>query len=436
MHRRRPAALLASLALLVAVLAPSLLAQQEGAATAIHAGTLIDGASDAAQQNKTLVIRDGVIAEILDGFQRPPGAAVIDLREHTVLPGLMDMHVHLTSESSPAEYVERMSLNPADYAIRGTVWAERTLMAGFTTVRDLGGDPSVVIALRNAIDRGLVPGPKIYAATASLASTGGHGDRTNGLAEAFRGDPGAAQGVVNSVEDARKAVRQRYKEGADLIKITSTGGVLSLAKSGQNPQFTEEEIRAIVETARDYGFHVAAHAHGTEGIKRAVRGGVLTIEHGTYLDDEAMRLMKERGTYLVPTISAGRFVADKAAIPGYFPEVVRPKAAAIGPVIQETFAMAWRAGVPIAFGTDCGVCPHGENAREFEYMVEGGMPPIAAIRSATSTTARLLGIEDQVGTLEPGKRADVIAVAGDPLADVTELQRVRFVMKGGRVHLN
>jgi imidazolonepropionase-like amidohydrolase len=313
------------------------------------------------------------------------------------------------------------------------VYARRTLEAGFTTVRDLGGEPTAVKALRDAIDQGWIPGPKIYAATASLASTGGHADPTNGLRAELTGDPGAAVGIVNGVEDARKAVRQRYKEGADLIKITATGGVLSLAKSGLNAQLTEEEIRAIVETARDYGFHVAAHAHGLEGIKRAVRAGVASIEHGTYMDAEAFALLKQHGTYFVPTISAGRFVAEKAAVPGYFPEIVRPKAAAIGPLIQDTFAKAYRAGVKIAFGTDCGVSPHGSNAKELEYMVEAGMPALEALRAATTTTAELLGIAADVGTLATGKRADVIAVAGNPLDDVKLLQDVRFVMKGGVV---
>ncbi len=404
--------------------------------TLIHAGSLIDGVANSARERVTLVIVEGRISAVESGYLRAESSdTVIDLKEHTVLPGLMDMHVHLTSQSSPGTYLERMSLNPPDYTIRGVKYAETTLMSGFTTVRDLGSDPTVIIALRNAIDAGLISGPKIFAATASLASTGGHGDPSNGLAARFTTDPGPMQGVVNSVEDAKKAVRQRYKEGADVIKITATGGVLSLAKNGQNPQFTVEEIRAIVDTASDYGFHVAAHAHGTDGIKRAILGGVKTIEHGTFMDAEAFEMMKEHDTYFVPTISAGRFVADKAKIPGYFPEIIRPKAAAIGPVIQETFSAAFKAGVPIAFGTDCGVCPHGDNAKEFEYMVEAGMPPMAAIQSATRTNAEILGIGDSHGTLETGKVADLIAVDGDPIADIKELQDVDFVMKDGQVHL-
>ncbi len=423
--------LFAVLALAWSSLASPALAQR----TLVHAGRLIDGRADTPALRRTLVIEGGRIVAVESGLRSPAaGETVLDLRDATVLPGLMDMHVHLTSETSPTSYLERFTLNDADFAFKGAVNARKTLLAGFTTVRDLGGKPSVVVALRNAIARDQVPGPRIFAATGGLASTGGHGDPSNGLNEDLAWQPSAEDGVVNGVEDARTAVRQRYKQGADLIKITATGGVLSLASSGQNAQFTEEEIRAIVSTARDYGFHVAAHAHGTEGIKRAIRGGVTTIEHGTFMDQEAFELMKQHGTIYVPTISAGRFVAEMAKVPGFFPEVVRVKAAQIGPVIQETFAAAYQAGVTIAFGTDCGVCPHGDNAREFQYMVEGGMPAMAAIRSATVTTAELLGIGDEVGTLEPGKQADLIAVRGDPLADITELQRVIFVMKRGQVH--
>ena len=404
--------------------------------TVIHAGALVDVEAGEVLGQRTILVEGGTIAAVEEGFVDPEeGDSLIDLSGHTVLPGLMDMHVHLTSQQSgAASYLERFQESPADATVKALIYAERTLLAGFTTVRDLGGETSAILAVRNAINRGDMPGPRIFAATASLATTGGHGDRTNGMRADLQGDPGPREGIVNGIEDARKAVRQRYKEGADLIKITATGGVLSLAKSGQNPQFTEDEIRAIVDTAKDYGFMVAAHAHGAEGMKRAIRAGVTTIEHGTYMDEEAFELMKEHGTYFVPTISAGNFVAEKAAIPGYFPEIIRPKAAAIGPVIQDTFAKAHRAGVPIAFGTDCGVCPHGSNAQEFLFMVEGGMAPMTAIQSATVVTARLLGIWDETGSVTTGRAADLIAVAGDPIADVTQLQDVRFVMRSGRVH--
>jgi imidazolonepropionase-like amidohydrolase len=272
---------------------------------------------------------------------------------------------------------------------------------------------------------------RIFTAGKSLATTGGHADPTNGTADEFEGDPGPKEGVLNGPEDARKAVRQRYKDGADLIKLTATGGVLSLAASGQNPQFTDEELQAVVATAKDYGMTVAVHAHGTEGMKRAVLAGVDSIEHGTFMTDEVMELMKERGTYWVPTNMAGEWVAKKAAEPGFLPEIVRPKAAAIGPVIKETFRKAHAAGVKIAFGTDSGVSPHGENAREFELMVEGGMPPMKAIQSATLVASQLLRVEDKLGTLEEKKLADVIAVKGNPLEDIKAMHDVVFVMKEG-----
>jgi imidazolonepropionase-like amidohydrolase len=406
-----------------------------GGETLLHAGHLLDVRSGAVVEERTVVVRDGRIAEIREGFVA--GGAddtVIDLRDHWVLPGLMDMHTHLTTEGHRDIYLERFRIETAEWAIRSVAYARTTLMSGFTTVRDLGDRDNVSVALRRSVEAGVVPGPRIFTAAKSLATTGGHADPTNGTKESLRGDPGPKDGVVNGVDDARKAVRQRYKEGADLIKITATGGVLSLARNSQTPQFTEEEIRAIVETAADYGFHVAAHAHGAEGMKRAVRGGVRSIEHGTYMDRETMDLMKRHGTYFVPTILAGKTVAEKSRIDGYYPDVVRPKAAAVGPKIQSTFAEAYAAGVKIAFGTDSGVSVHGENAREFVYMVEAGMPAMEAIRSATLNTAELLGIEADLGTIETGKIADIIAVAADPVADVTTLQDVRFVMKEGVVY--
>jgi len=314
------------------------------------------------------------------------------------------------------------------------VYAGRTLQAGFTTVRDLGDSYNLSVSLRNAIARGSVDGPRIFTAATAIATTGGHADPTNNTAELYRFPVGPEEGVINGAADAYRAVRQRYKEGADLIKITATGGVLSVAKSGQNPQFTLEEVEAIVAAAKDYGFHVAAHAHGAEGIRRAVIGGVRSIEHGTYMDDELMRLMKRHGTYYVPTITAGRWVAEKAKLPGFFPEIVRPKAEAIGPLIQQTFARALRAGVKIAFGTDTGVSAHGENAQEFVYMVEAGMTPMAAIRSATSVAAEVLDAGDDLGSVQAGRYADLVAVAGDPLADISLLREIDFVMKGGVVY--
>ena len=343
------------------------------------------------------------------------------------------MHVHLLSETGPQNYANQFRLDPADYAFGSVKFAERTLLAGFTLVRDLGSSDNLAVKLRDAIQRGDIIGPRIIAAGKSLATTGGHADPTNGRNAALRGDPGPAEGVVNGIVDARKAVRQRYKEGADMIKITATGGVLSQASSGQNAQFREDELAAIISTAKDYGFKVAAHAHGTEGMQRAIRAGVDSIEHGTFMDASTMRLMKKQGTYYVPTIIAGKFVAEKAKIDGFFSELVRPKALAIGPQIQDTFARAYKAGVNIAFGTDSGVSPHGDNWREFVYMVEAGMPAMAAIQSATIVAADLSGTTETLGSLEPGKLADVIAVVGNPLQDITVMGDVGFVMKDGVV---
>ncbi|MCZ6687474.1 MAG: amidohydrolase family protein [Gammaproteobacteria bacterium] len=412
----------------------AMLAQAVDARTLIHAGHLIDGVAKNARSTMTIIIDGERIVGIEDGFVQPDeGDTLIDLSAQTVLPGLLDMHTHLDHQNNRRSYMERFTLNGADYALMAAYYAKVTLHAGFTTVRDLGGSYNAVIALRKAIERGEATGPRIFSAGKSIATTGGHGDPTNSWAEILGGDPGPADGVVNGPAEAAKAVRQRYKDGADLIKITATGGVLSAAKSGQNPQFRAEELEALVATARDYGFHVAAHAHGAEGMKRAIRAGVRSIEHGTYMDDEAMALMKKHGTYFVPTLSAGKFIVEKAAEPGYFPEMVRAKAAVIGPVMQTTFARAYRNGVAIAFGTDSGVGPHGENAKEFVYMVEGGMPAMAAIMSATSVAAELLEETENLGSIRPGTYADIIAVGEDPLRNISALQNVVFVMQGGVV---
>jgi len=417
------------------VLAALLISGNTYADTLIHAGRMIDGETDAAFTEMTIRVDGAVIKAIENGYTTGgPDDTVIELRSHTVMPGLMDMHVHLTGEYSKDSRLNRFITNEADYAIDATMYAKRTLEAGFTVVRNLGDAFNVTVALRKAIDKGDVPGPRIFTAAKSIGTTGGHADPTNGWADHIMGDPGPKQGVVNGADDARKAVRQRYKDGADWIKITATGGVLSVAKNGENPQFTDEELKAVIDTAADYDLRVAAHAHGTEGMKRAVIAGVASIEHGTYMDAEVMRLMKKNGTYYVPTILAGNWVAEKAKIDGFFPELVRPKAAAIGPVIKSTFAAAYKAGVPIVFGTDTGVSAHGDNAQEFALMVEGGMPPMVAIQSATSVAANFLRIDDTHGTLEAGKQADIVAVPGNPLDDITAMERVSFVMKAGEVY--
>lgn len=405
---------------------------QAQAATVIHAGRLIDVTAAEVLTERSIVIENDEIVAVEAGYV--DGDTVIDLRDATVMPGWIDMHVHITSETSPDRQLEAFTLDPQDSAYRSVPYAEATLMAGFTTVRDLGTSHGLAQSLRSAIAQGHVVGPRIFTAGKSIATTGGHADPSNGRSRALAEDPGPAEGVVNSTDGAWKAVRARYKEGSDLIKITATGGVLSQAKSGQNPQFRVDEIEAIVAAARDYGFRVAAHAHGTEGMKRAVLGGVDSIEHGTFMTDEVIRLMKREGTWYVPTILAGRFVGEKAEEPGYFSEVVRPKAAAIGPQIQDTFARAYRAGVKIAFGTDTGVSPHGDNWREFGYMIESGMPPMEAIVSATRSAAELLDQSERLGSIAPGRLADVIAVPGDPLTDVAQFGKVHFVMKNGKVY--
>ncbi|MCZ6520966.1 MAG: amidohydrolase family protein [Bacteroidetes bacterium] len=402
--------------------------------TFIHCGNLIDGKSDKIKSQMTVIIENGTIVAVQKGFTPPDaGGQLIDLSNKTVMPGLMDMHVHLEHETNKNRYLERFTLNPADKAFRAYGYARKDLMAGFTTVRDLAGS-GVNIALKNAINQGVVEGPRIYTAGRALTITGGHGDPTNGFRLDLMGDPGPEMGIVNGVEDARKAVRQRYKNGADLIKIAATGGVLSVSKDGSGPSFSEEEIQMIVKTASDLGMHVAAHAHGAEGMKRAIRSGVRTIEHGTKMDDEVIALMKQYGTFYVPTVSAGRSVAEYAKIEGYYPPMVRPKALEIGPLIQSTFEKAYKAGVKIAFGTDAAVFPHGENWKEFVYMVEGGMPPMEAIQCATMRAAELLEIDDTLGSVEAGKYADLVAVDQNPLDNIAVMENVTFVMKDGVVY--
>ncbi|WP_268122494.1 amidohydrolase family protein [Roseivirga pacifica] len=415
--------------LMVAFTTFSLSAQR----TILHCGKLIDSKSDQVQNSMSIIIEGNVITAVESGYTKgKSNDTVIDLKDKTVMPGLMDMHVHIEGESNPNRRLNQYIQNPADVAYDAQVYAGRTLMAGFTTVRDLGGS-GVNVSLRNAINAGKVVGPRIYTAEKTIGTTGGHADPTNGSNAHLMGDPGPKEGIINSYDDARKAIRQRYKNGADVIKITATGGVLSVAKDGQGPQFQIDELKGIVETAKEYGFVTAAHAHGDEGMYRAVSAGINSIEHGTFMSERTMEKMIEMGTYYVPTISAGKYVVEKADVPGFFPPVVVPKAKAVGPQIQDTFAKAYAKGVKIAFGTDAGVFPHGDNGKEFIYLVEAGMPTMEAIKSATITASQLLRIDDKFGTIEEGKMADIVAVDGDPIKDIAAMTKVTFVMKDGKV---
>jgi imidazolonepropionase-like amidohydrolase len=404
------------------------------ATIALHCGHFVDTTAGKFDGATTIVTDGKRIKSVQPGRVDVPGAQTIELGNATCLPGLIDSHTHLTFETSPTGYTDQFRWNAADYAIRSTVYARRTLDAGFTTVRNLGDNDGDSIALRNAIDAGIVPGPRIFTAAQAIGSTGGHADGTDGYRKDLAGDPGPKTGIINGADDAWKAVRQHYKDGADAIKIMPSGGVLDESSSVDNAQMTIEEIKAVVAAAHDYGFIVGAHAHGAEAIRRAVIGGVDSIEHGTFMDDEDMKLMKEHGTWYVPTIIAGKYVEEKAGIPGYYPPQIAAKAKQVGPVIQATAAKAYKAGVKIAFGTDAAVYPHGQNAKEFVYMVEAGMPPMFVLQAATTHAAELLKKSKDLGSVEPGKLADVIAVDGNPLDDIKRMQNVGFVMKDGVVY--
>ena len=404
------------------------------AVIALHCGHLLDSINGKMLGATTVVVEGGRIRDVAPGTGAPPGAKEIDLSTQTCLPGLIDSHVHLTMEFNKASYSNTFHWNVADYAVRSTVFARRTLMAGFTTVRNLGDIANESVALRNAINEGVLVGPRIYSAGQAIGSTGGHADPTNGYRTDLAGDPGPPVGIINSAADAVKAVRQHYKQGDDVIKIMPSGGVMDEGANGENPQMTLEEIKAVVETSHDYGFVVAAHAHGAEAIRRAVLGGVDSVEHGTFMNAEDMKLMIEHGTWYVPTIIAGDWVMRQAKIPGYYPPQVAAKALAIGPLIQATAGRAYQAHVKIAFGTDAGVYPHGDNAHEFELMVNAGMPPMFVLQAATINAAQLLKHDKDLGSVTQGKYADVVAIDGDPLQNISLMKQVSFVMKQGVVY--
>ena len=412
----------------------SIAAHAQTTSIVLHCPNLFDSVAGKMLGQTTVVISGDRISQVMSGYQSSPGATVIELANQTCLPGLIDDHVHLTDEYTGNHLVEAATLNPPDYAIRSTLWAKRTLLAGFTTVRNVGDANYDSVSLRNQINAGWVEGPRIFTAGVAIGSTGGHADETDGLKREWQGDPGPAQSIINGPDDAWKAVRQHYKEGVDLIKIMSSGGVLDLSGSADNPQLTQEEINAIVAAAHDYGFTGAVHAHGAEGIRRAVIGGVDSIEHGTFMDQRDMDLMKEHGTWYVPTIYVGQFVTERAKTPGAYPPQVVQKALQVGPQIMKTLATAYKAGVKIAYGTDEGVYAHGQNWRDFAPMLQAGIPATYALQTATINAAQLLKRDKDLGSITPGKFADVTAVPGDPLSDINVMSKASFVMKAGTIY--
>ncbi|NML07020.1 amidohydrolase family protein [Sphingomonas sp. G-3-2-10] len=402
----------------------------------IHAGTLLDKPGEKPRGNSTIIVRDGKVVEVRDGFVPPAeGATVVDLRNAFVLPGLIDLHVHLFFEGDPMKArLEAMTRTDGDEFVIGVENARLDLEAGFTTVRDLGSTPELIRALRDGIDRGAIAGPTVVNAGLMISVTGGHGDGSNGLAEPWASTVRDHQlNTCDGADDCRRAVRAQIGMGALVIKFAGTGGVLSNVAGGLGRQMTPDEMKAIVETAHSFGRRVAVHAHAEEGIRAAVEAGVDTVDHGTFLTDSTIALMKSRGTWLVPTMLAPQ-TALKAARAGLLPPATVPKAEQAAAAAIDSHRRAIRAGVRIAFGTDTGVSRHGINAQEFGLMVGAGMTPMGAIRAATIDAADALGRKDQIGSIEPGKWADIIAVTGDPLADVTRLERVDFVMRRGVVH--
>ena len=420
---------------LIMMLGPASAAPAQEPITIVHAGTLLAMPGEAPRAQQTIVIEGERIVRVEDELTDPASmggnVTVVDLSDKFVLPGLMDMHVHLLGELGPNSRTEALTMTTSMDALRGAQYALRALRAGFTTVRDLGGEPEAIYALREAVDQGWVPGPRIIAAGSALAATGGHGDVDGYKAELL--ELWTPDTVCDGGDDCRRATRHAIKFGADWIKITATGGVLSDTATGTGQQMTDDELHEITDTAHGLGVKVAAHAHGTDGINAALRAGIDSIDHGSFLDDESIRLFQKTGAYLVPTLLPSYKVPPMMENNPFFTSAIKEKAHAASAAARSSFAKAVGAGVKIAFGTDTGVTPHGENAEEFALMVENGMSPMQAIRAATVTAAELLDMQDDLGTIEAGKYADLIAVDASPLDDVSVLENVSVVMRSGIV---
>ncbi|MGB6611468.1 MAG: amidohydrolase family protein, partial [Acidobacteriaceae bacterium] len=401
--------------------------------TVVHCPKLFDSADGKMLGPTTVFIAGDKFDKVESGMQSPAGATVIELTGATCLPGLIDDHVHLDMQFGKNTYMELAHLNLADMVLRSTLYARRTLLAGFTTVRNVGDHDYDTVALRNAVAAGTVIGPRIFTAGPAISTTGGHADWSNGLSLDLQGDPGPLQSIFNGPDEAQKVVRLHYKEGADLIKAMPSGGVMDLGTNGSGPQMSEDEIRALVETAHDYGMKVAVHAHGAEAIRRSVVAGVDSVEHGTFMDDQDIKLMKEHGTFYCPTVYTGQFVAQQAKM-GAYPPTVAKKALEVGPQIMKTVTRAYQGGVKFAYGTDAGVYPHGQNWEDFIYLVKAGLPPAYTLQMATINAAQLLGHDDELGSVTAGKYADLVAVPGDPLDDISVMSKVSFVMKAGVVY--
>lgn len=401
----------------------------------IHAGKLIDGVTKTTQSNVSILIHNDRISGVQSGFVSPKGFTVIDLSKQTVLPGLIDCHVHVSGQFDGGNPIaESVTETEDDSAVRSTAYVRNTLLGGFTSVRDVGGPIGVVVALKKAINLGIIEGPRMWVAGPPLGPTGGHSDARNGL-DPDLSHPGWDDNIVNSPEDGRRIVRKLHQEGADLIKIMPSGGVLSIGDDPNLQLMADDEIKSVIDTAHSLNMKVAAHAHGLKAINAAVRLGVDSIEHGSFADSSSYQLMKQHGTYLVPTMLIAQAVLDVAI---HHPEQLNPSSAAkakrVVPVMKKNLHDAYVAGVKIAFGTDQGLVPHGENAREFALMVDAGLTPIDAIWAATHNAADLIGDSQDIGSVQKGRYADIVAVNGDPLADVHQLEHVAFVMKGGTVY--